>query len=723
LPQQRIDVDATDRFEGYVDAISAVGGDRFEIVGWAHDLVEPLAPVDVEVVSGTRILAKLTANRFREDLRAAGYGYGQHGFHSVIPAEGLDLGSLSVVVAATRAPLSRAFETKIAPAPAQAAIQDIGATRNHAKKYAETREFRDYFDCDYYQRQLAASGLKIATNGGALSEHYKAVGWKRGLNPMLYFDVGFYLATNKDVRISGMDPFEHFINYGCWEFRDPHPAFDCQWYYNTYLVGEKTPKEAVYHYSTEGWRRGNSPNPLFWGTWYAKTFMGSLAGLIDPFYHFLTEGHKRQCNPNPLFDVEYYVQTHGVKYDSFRDPLSHYIRIGNRNEFNTHPLFDAKYIRSQLGAQPKRTLLEYVLTTRDLVSPHPLYDPDFVRAQIEKIHNVYVDGNILVKFLTDPACSRIDPHPLFSKSHYYRHAPDVRDAGVDAFLHFLSFGWQEKRAVHPLFDVRAYPELNSKKGEINALLDYVTDGFERGCVIREPVVPDEASRPLAAFRKVITVPDDRIVYEPSDPDTLARAKIGVFAHVFYPELISELIRAANNVPGNCKVCISTDGLMKARAIEIACRAESKHPFEIRCLPNRGRDIAPMLVGFHDKLQEVDYGVHIHSKKSLQYENEFTAWRQRLVRGNLGTEALVRNILGLLSRDTIGAYMPDHFTPIKNLIQWGGNFTNVRMLLQQFGEELTKEHFLDFPSGSMFWFKTKALARLLESKFAIVPFRA
>jgi hypothetical protein len=726
LTQRRIDVGAADRFEGYVDAISATGDDCFEIIGWAHDLAEPLAPVDVEVVSADRILAKLTANRFREDLRAAGYGYGQHGFHSVIPTEGLDLGSLSVVIAATGVPLSRASETKIASAPAEAAKQDVGTMPNDehgsdVTRYAENRQFGDYFDCDYYQKKLAASGWKIAGKEEALPEHYKILGWKRGLNPTPYFDVGFYLATNGDVRISGMDPFEHFINYGCWEFRDPHPAFDCRWYYNTYLVGEKTPEEALYHYLTEGWRSGNSPNPLFWSKWYAKMFMGPLTGLIDPFYHFLTEGHKQQRNPNPLFDIKYYVQTYGVKDETFRDPLSHYIRIGSRNEFNTHPLFDAKHIRSQLGMPLKRTLLEYILTTRDLVSPHPLFDPDFVQEQIEKSRNISADGNILVKFLTDPACSRMDPHPLFSKSHYHRHAPDVSDAGVDAFLHFLSRGWQEKRAVHPLFDARAYSGLNSKKGEINPLLDYVTDGFERGCVIRQPEPPDETIRPLADFRKVVTVPDDKIVYEPSDPDMLARAKIGVFAHVYYPELIFELIRAANNVPCNCTVYISTDGLMKARAIEIACRAESKHPFEIRCFPNRGRDIAPMLVGFRDKLQEVDYGVHIHSKMSLQYKEEFTAWRQHLVRGNLGTEALVRNILGLLSRDTIGAYMPDHFTPIKSLIQWGGNFTNVRMLLEQFGEELTKEHFLDFPSGSMFWFKTKALAPLLESNLRFYHF--
>jgi hypothetical protein len=251
LPHQRIDVGAANRFEGYIDAISAVGDDCFEISGWAYDLAEPLAPVDVEVVSGSRILAKLTANRFREDLRAAGYGYGQHGFHSVIPAEGLDLGSLSVVVAATRAPLSRS-----APAEAEAAMRDIGKMPNREQgavvsdgsvtiKYAETRRFGDYFDNDYYQRELAASRIKISGNGGTLFEHYKVHGWKRGLNPSLYFDVGFYLAANKDVRISGMDPFEHFINFGCWEFRDPHPAFDCLWYYNTYLVGEESPKEAL----------------------------------------------------------------------------------------------------------------------------------------------------------------------------------------------------------------------------------------------------------------------------------------------------------------------------------------------------------------------------------------------------------------------------------------------------------------------------------------------
>ena len=357
MEQRRIDVGVAGRFEGFVDAISAVGDDCFEISGWAHDLDEPLAPVDVEVVSGNRILAKLTANRFREDLMAAGYGYGQHGFYSVIRAEGLDLGSLSVVVAATRAPLSRS-----APAEAEAAMQDIARTPNCEQgavvsdssvtiKYAETPQFGDYFDCDYYQRKLAASGLKIAANGEALSEHYKNLGWKRGLNPTPYFDVGFYFVTNRDVRISGKDPFEHFINYGCVEFRDPHPAFDCRWYYNTYLVGEETPKEPLYHYITEGWRSGNSPNPLFWGRWYAKMFMGPLAGFMDPFYHFLTEGHKQRCNPNPLFDVEYYEQTYGVKDELLRDPLSHYIRIGNRNEFNTHPLFDAKHIRSQLGTQ------------------------------------------------------------------------------------------------------------------------------------------------------------------------------------------------------------------------------------------------------------------------------------------------------------------------------------------------------------------------------------
>lgn len=41
-----------------------------------------------------------------------------------------------------------------------------------------------------------------------------------------FFDPDFYISHNTDVAASGLDPLNHFINYGQYEYRDPAPDFD-----------------------------------------------------------------------------------------------------------------------------------------------------------------------------------------------------------------------------------------------------------------------------------------------------------------------------------------------------------------------------------------------------------------------------------------------------------------------------------------------------------------
>ncbi len=50
------------------------------IVGWAFDPANPDIPVTLEVLDGDGLIARVTANRFRGDLEAAGIGNGRHGF-------------------------------------------------------------------------------------------------------------------------------------------------------------------------------------------------------------------------------------------------------------------------------------------------------------------------------------------------------------------------------------------------------------------------------------------------------------------------------------------------------------------------------------------------------------------------------------------------------------------------------------------------------------------
>ncbi len=44
------------------------------------------------------------------------------------------------------------------------------------------------------------------------------------------FDPDYYLSKNPDVKDAGVDPLEHFLNFGGLEGRDPSPDFDSSWY-------------------------------------------------------------------------------------------------------------------------------------------------------------------------------------------------------------------------------------------------------------------------------------------------------------------------------------------------------------------------------------------------------------------------------------------------------------------------------------------------------------
>ena len=56
------------------------GVEGASIVGWAFDPANPDRPVTLEVLDGDGLIARVTANRFRGDLEAAGIGDGRHGF-------------------------------------------------------------------------------------------------------------------------------------------------------------------------------------------------------------------------------------------------------------------------------------------------------------------------------------------------------------------------------------------------------------------------------------------------------------------------------------------------------------------------------------------------------------------------------------------------------------------------------------------------------------------
>ncbi|QGW15582.1 MULTISPECIES: glycoside hydrolase family 99-like domain-containing protein [Leclercia] len=68
----------------------------------------------------------------------------------------------------------------------------------------------------------------------------------------LYFSESFYLETYKDVAEAGIDAFEHYMNYGWKEMRDPSPVFNTSFYLLEHEDVSKSNINPLKHYALWG---------------------------------------------------------------------------------------------------------------------------------------------------------------------------------------------------------------------------------------------------------------------------------------------------------------------------------------------------------------------------------------------------------------------------------------------------------------------------------------
>jgi len=78
-----------------------------------------------------------------------------------------------------------------------------------------------YFDKDYYLKNYP----EVTFSGKTPFEHYMEIGWKEGKNPSLLFNTRWYLQNNPDVANSGVNPLVHYLEWGIFEGRNPVPNF------------------------------------------------------------------------------------------------------------------------------------------------------------------------------------------------------------------------------------------------------------------------------------------------------------------------------------------------------------------------------------------------------------------------------------------------------------------------------------------------------------------
>jgi hypothetical protein len=103
-------------------------------------------------------------------------------------------------------------------------------------------------------------------------------------------DDGFYLAQNPDVQAAGVDPEQHYAQFGWREGRDPNAFFDTSAYLATYTDVAAAGVNPLEHYNAFGWKEGRDPSTVFDTSRYLSAYPDVAAAGVNPLEHYLKFG-------------------------------------------------------------------------------------------------------------------------------------------------------------------------------------------------------------------------------------------------------------------------------------------------------------------------------------------------------------------------------------------------------------------------------------------------
>ena len=193
------------------------------------------------------------------------------------------------------------------------------------------------------------------------------------------------------------------------------------------------------------------------------------------------------------------------------------------------------------------------------------------------------------------------------------------------------------------------------------------------------------------------------------------------AHIYYTELLQEIINKTNNIPVPFDLYITTNNKEKKDFIEIYLKNQTKsNKFEILITKNKGRDVIPFLIQLKDILKKYKYFCHIHTKKNGPNKKLGKYWQNYLYENLLGSKNIIKQILSdFENHNKLGFIFPEpFFYSLKKA--YLHNYQNYYYINKIFGILFPNRHIfagniLAFPVGNMFWARTKAVYQIFNDK--------
>ena len=199
-------------------------------------------------------------------------------------------------------------------------------------------------------------------------------------------------------------------------------------------------------------------------------------------------------------------------------------------------------------------------------------------------------------------------------------------------------------------------------------------------------------------------------------------KIAIQVHIFYEDLIEEIINKTNNIPVKFDLFITITSTKIYNNLEYYIKQFSKaNQFEILIVENKGRDVLPFLSQIKHKFKKYKYLCHIHTKKSQTVPQIGLLWRNYLFKNLLGSDKIISEILYDFEKNKkLGFIFPETFYGILKhfYILTNGTRKWISFLFSKLFPNYEIGELLNFPAGNMFWAKINAIYQIFIYDFGV-----
>lgn len=211
---------------------------------------------------------------------------------------------------------------------------------------------------------------------------------------------------------------------------------------------------------------------------------------------------------------------------------------------------------------------------------------------------------------------------------------------------------------------------------------------------------------------------DLILPSPLDKqDDELSLKIALHIHVFFADVFGDIYKKLEGQSVEIDLLISVPSKKVAQQVREMVQAYTVGSVDVRVVPNRGRDIGPLLAEFNEVvLDNYDIIGHLHTKKSDDVSDEKLVqnWNIFLLENLLGDNCSMASIIFdyFTNNEKLGLVFPDD----PYVVGWTENKRIAKKLARELEIKNLPEHHFDFPVGNMFWARTEALKPLLTKGF-------